>query len=105
MAHLKWRGQESKWNELIPAFSFPSLLITDAEPDGEVYDDKVTTQRNISKLKAEMSKAKWNTTTVTELLKSTFTERRKAMQKFDAGSRIKKTLECYRCLSHQVQVT
>lgn len=37
-------------------------------------DDAVTTDQNISKLKAELAKGKWNTITVLKLLKVTFVE-------------------------------
>ena len=37
-------------------------------------DDAVTTEQNISKLKAELAKGKWNTITVLKLLKVTFVE-------------------------------
>ena len=67
-------------------------------------DDAVTTEQNISKLKAELTKGKWNSKTVLELLKVTFVERRKAMLKNDARIRVRKALDEYRCLSHQVEV-
>ena len=35
-------------------------------------DDAVTPERNLSKLKAELTKGKWNAKTVPELLKVTF---------------------------------
>lgn len=51
---------------------------------GVEVDDAVTIERNINKLKAEITKRKWNTKTVLELLKVTFVEGRKAMLKNDA---------------------
>ena len=64
----------------------------------------MSTERNITKLKCELTKTKWNAKTVQELLRATFTARRKARLKVDARSRITKTLQEYRCLSHQVEV-
>ena len=68
-------------------------------------DDTISTERNITKLKSELTKDKWNTKTVQELLKATYTTRRKAMLKDDARNRITKCLQQYRCLSHQVEVS
>ena len=68
-------------------------------------DDATTMKRNIGKLKTELTKPKWSSKVVLELLKITFMERRKAMLKVDGRNRIKKSLEEYRCLSHQQEVT
>ena len=68
-------------------------------------DDATTIKRNISKLKTELTKPKWSSKVVLELLKITFVERRKAMLKVDGRNRIKKSLEEYRRLSHQEEVT
>lgn len=67
-------------------------------------DDATTIKRN-SKLKTELTKPKWNSKVVLELLKITFMQRRKAMLKVDGTNRIKKSLEEYRCLSHQEEVS
>lgn len=74
--------------------------LTDIDYTSEI-DDATTIKRNISKLKTELTKPKWSSKVVLELLKITFTERRKAMLKVDGRNRIKKSLEEYRCLSHQ----
>ncbi|CAH3016328.1 unnamed protein product [Porites evermanni] len=66
-------------------------------------DDTISTERNIKKLKSELTKSKWSTKTVQELLRATFTARRKAMLKVDARNRITKSLQEYRCLSHEVE--
>ena len=71
---------------------------------GPKTDDTISTERNITKLKSELTKTKWNTKTMQELLRATFTACRKAMLKIDARSRITKTLREFRCLSHQVEV-
>lgn len=78
--------------------------LTDIDYTSEI-DDATTIKRNISKLKTELTKPKWSSKVVLELLKITFTERRKAMLKVDGRNRIKKSLEEYRCLSHQEEVS
>ena len=66
-------------------FSFGQLLsLLSLVGLGVEVDDAVTIERNINKLKAEITKRKWNTKTVLELLKVTFVEGRKAMLKNDA---------------------
>lgn len=86
-------------------FSFGQLLsLLSLVGLGVEVDDAVTIERNINKLKAEITKRKWNTKTVLELLKVTFVERRKAMLKNDARIRVRRALDEYRCLSHQVEV-
>ena len=78
--------------------------LTDIDYTSKI-DDATTIKRNISKLKTELTKPKWSSKVVLELLKITFTERRKAMLKVDGRNRIKKSLEEYRCLSHQEEVS
>lgn len=78
--------------------------LTDIDYTSEI-DDATTIKRNISKLKTELTKPKWSSKVVLELLKITFTERRKPMLKVDGRNRIKKSLEEYRCLSHQEEVS
>ena len=78
--------------------------LTDIDYTSEI-DDATTIKRNISKLETELTKPKWSSKVVLELLKITFTERRKAMLKVDGRNRIKKSLEEYRCLSHQEEVS
>lgn len=78
--------------------------LTDIDYTSEI-DDATTIKRNISKLKTELTKPKWSSKVVLELLKITFTERRKAMLKVDGRNRIKKSLEEYKCLSHQEEVS
>lgn len=78
--------------------------LTDIDYTSEI-DDATTIKRNISKLKTELTKPKWSSKVVLELLKITFTECRKAMLKVDGRNRIKKSLEEYRCLSHQEEVS
>ena len=86
-------------------FSFGQLLsLLSLVGLGVEVDDAVTIERNINKLKAEITKRKWNTKTALELLKVTFVERRKAMLKNDARIRVRRALDEYRCLSHQVEV-
>lgn len=79
------------------AYTGPTIIIE--------VDDTISTERNIKKLKSELTKSKWSTKTVQELLRATFTARRKAMLKVDARNRITKSLQEYRCLSHEVEVS
>ena len=45
------------------------------EPTSDV-DDTISTECNITKLKSELTKTKWNTRTVQELLRATFNARK-----------------------------